>query len=174
MLATNVRRKGSQAPRTVVPALLKGLVFGPGGRALTPSHTRKSNGRLYRYYVSQEAIKRGHGACPIGNVAANELESVVIGQVRALLRAPEVVVRTWRSAREDGERIDEREVATAIQRLDPIWDHLFPAEQARIIRLLVERVDVANSDIQVRMRTEGLDTLVADLRQPTAEERTVA
>ena len=27
-------------------------------------------------------------------------------------------------------------------RLDPLWDELFPAEQARIIRLLVERVEI--------------------------------
>ena len=30
----------------------------------------------------------------------------------------------------------------ALERLDPLWDELFPAEQARIVRLLVERVDV--------------------------------
>jgi hypothetical protein len=26
--------------------------------------------------------------------------------------------------------------------LDPLWDELFPAEQARIVALLVERVDI--------------------------------
>ena len=168
VMAANVRRKGSQAPRTEVPALLKGLVFGPGGRAMSPTHTRKGDGRLYRYYVSQDAIKRGHGICPVGNVAADELEAVVIAQVRTLLRAPEVVVRTWSAAREDGEKLDEREVVEALQRLDPLWGQLFPAEQARIIRLLVERVDVATTGIQVRMRAEGLDTLIADLHQPAA------
>ena len=175
VMAANVRRRGSQAPHTAVPALLKGLVFGPGGRALTPSHTRKGDGRLYRYYVSQDAIRRGHAACTIRSVAADELETVVITQVRTLLRVPELVVRTWSAARADGERIDEREVVAALQRLDPLWNQLFPAEQARIVRLLVERVDVASTGIQVRMRAEGLDTLVADLRQSAStEERTAA
>jgi len=27
-----------------------------------------------------------------------------------------------------------------LQRLDPLWDKLFPAEQARIVQLLVQRV----------------------------------
>ena len=38
--------------------------------------------------------------------------------------------------------ITEAEVREALQRLDPLWDELFPAEQARIVQLLVERVDV--------------------------------
>jgi hypothetical protein len=40
---------------------------------------------------------------------------------------------------------------------------LFPAEQARIVRLLVQRVDVAPDHIAVRLRVEGLRTLVAEL-----------
>ena len=38
---------------------------------------------------------------------------------------------------------------------------LSPAEQARIVRLLVERVDV----LEVRLRAEGLASLAAELRQ---------
>ena len=30
------------------PALLRGLIFGPDGRALSPTHTRRK-GKLYRY-----------------------------------------------------------------------------------------------------------------------------
>jgi site-specific DNA recombinase len=37
--------------RTTEPALLKGLIFGPAGGAMSPTYTRKG-GRLYRYYVS--------------------------------------------------------------------------------------------------------------------------
>ena len=43
-----------------------------------------------------------------------------------------------------------------------VWDELFPAEQARIVQLLVERVDDA---LEVRIRTEGLMSLVGELRQ---------
>ena len=31
----------------------------------------------------------------------------------------------------------------ALERLEPLWDELFPAEQARILRLLVDRVEIA-------------------------------
>jgi hypothetical protein len=53
----------------------------------------------------------------------------------------------------------------ALQRLDPLWDELFPAEQARIVQLLVERVDVSPDGADIRLRTEGLTNLVADLHR---------
>jgi site-specific DNA recombinase len=43
--------------RVQTPALLKGLIFGPNDVAMTPSHTRKKDGRLYRYYVSTDVIR---------------------------------------------------------------------------------------------------------------------
>ena len=39
---------------------------------------------------------------------------------------------------------------------NPLWDELFPAEQARIVQLLVERVDVGMDGVDIRLRTEGL------------------
>ena len=46
-----------------------------------------------------------------------------------------------------------------------LWAELFPAEQARIMKLLVERVDVQADGLEVRLRAEGLASLVAELRQ---------
>ncbi len=51
------------------------------------------------------------------------------------------------------------------------WDELFPAEQSRIVRLLVERVDVAQDHIAVRLRAEGLQTLVEQLRLMNGKAR---
>ena len=79
--------------RAQTPALLKGLIFGPTGCAMSPTHTRK-DGRLYRYYVSQSVLKRGPDACPVGRVPAAEIEAAVVNQLRGLLRAPEIVVGT--------------------------------------------------------------------------------
>ena len=42
--------------RANTPALLKGLLFGPTGRAMSPTHTRRGD-KLYRYYVCQSALK---------------------------------------------------------------------------------------------------------------------
>jgi DNA invertase Pin-like site-specific DNA recombinase len=172
ILAENAHRRASRT-RAATPALLKGLIFGPDGKAMAPSHTRR-RGRLYRFYRTATALKLGHDACPIRGVPAGEIEAAVIGQIRALLRAPEVVVRVWRAAQLDGEEIDEREVVEALQRLDPLWDQLFPAEQARILELLVARVTVRLDGLEISLRVEGIGSLVQELRLHEAAERRAA
>jgi hypothetical protein len=84
-------------------------------------------------------------------------------QVRALLRQPEVVVGTWRAARAETPDLTETEVRDALGRLDPLWDELFPGEQERIVRLLVERVTVGAAGAEIRLNLEGLAGLTRDM-----------
>ena len=51
----------------------------------------------------------------------------------------------------------------ALLQLDPLWDELFPAEQARIVQLLVERVDVGSTASSIRLRADGLSGLVREV-----------
>jgi DNA invertase Pin-like site-specific DNA recombinase len=156
---TVARANGTRAQ---TPALLRGLIFAPGGHAMTPSHSRK-NGRLYRYYVSTDAIRQGYSECAVRSVPAAEVEEAVVAQVRHLLRTPEIIARTWAASRDEGQ-VPEREVVQTVTDFAPLWDELFPAEQARIVRLLVERIDLSLDGMRVRLRAEGLQTLVEELR----------
>ncbi len=70
---------------------------------------------------------------------------------------------TWRAARAEQDDITEDEAREALLQLDPLWDELFPAEQARIVQLLVERVDVRMSGVEVRLRADGLTGLVREV-----------
>jgi hypothetical protein len=149
------------------------LLFGPTGRAMTPTHTRKG-GKLYRYYVSTDVLKRDADACPVRRIPAAEIENAVIDEVRGLLRSPEIIVRTWRAAKKSFDDINESEVREALERLDPLWEQLFPAEQARIVQLLVERVDVSLDGADIRLRTEGLTRVAADLRAVSPASRRAA
>ena len=98
-----------------------------------------------------------------GAQRAAEVEEAVVAQVRHLLQTPEIIARTWAAARGDVD-IPERDVVKTVTDFAPLWDELFPAEQARIVRLLVERIDLSPSGMQVRLRAEGLQTLVQELR----------
>src|SRR5262245_51344483 len=69
---------------------------------MSPAHTRR-NGKLYHYCVSTDVLKRDAASCPIHRVPAAQIERAVIDQLRGLLRAPEIVVRTWRAARAQAE-----------------------------------------------------------------------
>ena len=145
-------------------ASLKRLIFGADGRALSPTHRRK-DGSLYRYYVAQRVLKGDAAADDdiVRRVSAAEIETAVADHVRALLRQPEVVVGTWLAARVEAPDLTEAETREALAGLDPLWDELFPAEQARIVRALVERVEVGPAGADIRLRVAGLTSLVRDL-----------
>ena len=72
--------------------------------------------------------------------------------------------------REGKDEVTEREVTVLLADFAAVWSELFPAEQARIVQLLVERVDVQEDALEVRIRAEGLASLVAELR-PQDERR---
>jgi DNA invertase Pin-like site-specific DNA recombinase len=168
----NPRRRAGDT-RAQTPALLKGIIFGPTGVAMSPTHTRK-NGRLYRYYLSQTVLKQGSGDCPVARVPAAEIEKIVIDQVRILLLSPEIIVQTWRSARKTIKGITESEVRTALKAFNPLWNELFPAEQARIIELLVERVDVRTDRVDIQLRIAGVTSLVGELTGNRTTHRNAA
>jgi DNA invertase Pin-like site-specific DNA recombinase len=156
-------RKRAAHTRARTPALLKGLIFGPTGAAMTPTHTRR-RGRLYRYYVSTSVIKAATSDCPIRRIPAAEIEAAVITQVCRLVQTPEVIVATWRAAKKNMKGITEREVREHLYRFDQIWTDLFPAEQSRIIQLLVERVKISEAGADITLRTTGLANLIDDFR----------
>jgi hypothetical protein len=110
----------------------------------------------------------------VRSIAAGEVEGLVLGQVRRLLAAPEVVARTITSVCEengppDDAMLEERAVIEAISALKPVWEELYPAEQARILRLLIERIDVAPDGISLRLHAAGIRSLVAELTSENVE-----
>lgn len=162
-------RKRANNARAQSPALLRGLLFGADGAALSPTHTRKS-GRLYRYYTSQIVMKRGRSDCPVRQLPAGEIERIVVDQVRMLLQSPEIVVQTWRVARKQLPNLTENDVRTALLEFEELWNELFPAEQARIMELLVQRIDVHAERLEIMLRIEGLTSLYGELRAPQLHE----
>ena len=169
ILQISPRVRVNRTRNTTAP-LLRGLIFDSDGRAMSPSHSRGRGGQMYRYYVSQAVLKGGAKERPaIARLPAGEIEAAVVAQVRALLRQPEMVVGTWRAARATASDVTEQEVLLALELIEPLWDELFPAERARIVRLLVDRVDVRADGAAVRLRLDGLGSLVRDLAAQAPE-----
>jgi site-specific DNA recombinase len=156
-------RKRAGNTRAQTPAILKGLLFGPDGAAMSPTHTRKA-GRLYRYYMSQTAMKQGRSDCPVRQVPAAEIERVVLDQVRMLIQTPEVIIQTWRAARKQSPNINESDVRSALVEFQELWGDLFPAEQSRIVELLVQRVDLQPGAIDIALKIEGMTSLCSEIR----------
>ena len=155
--------------RAETPALLKGLIYGPDGAAFSPTHTRK-RGKLYQYYISQTVLKHGAGSCPVGRVPAGEIEAAVIDQLRTVFRQPEIIASAWEASKSHCRDITLENARIALQQFDPLWDEFFPTEQARIIALAVERVEIATDAINVLMRIDGLEELARELLDNIKDE----
>ncbi len=174
------RKRGPRVQHTSNPALLSGLLYAPDGQRMIPSHTTKKDGRRYRYYVpylekrqnagaSSQPGRRGMGALP-----AAEIETAVLSQVHQVLQAPEIMVAVWQSARTLQERnsLDEPTIMVAMRQTGAVWDHLFPVEQHRIVRLLIERVQLRADGLDIVWRDDGWPAFRRELeRHPFVEEQ---
>jgi hypothetical protein len=64
--------------------------------------------------------------------------------------------------------LEEGDFIEALGALEPVWDELYPAEQARILRLLIEQIDVAPDGMSVTLHAAGIRSLVAELADQEA------
>ena len=69
------------------------------------------------------------------------------------------------------ETIDEAEVAATLRDFDQLWDVLAPAEQSRVLQLLVERVtyDGHTSKLSITYRLTGIRALTEQIASRTEE-----
>ena len=230
ILRRNRRARGNES-RGKNTALLREVIrCAHCDSAMTSSFTTRHR-RRYFYYRCASQMKTGE-SCPIGTIAAAEVEDAVVDQLRAVFRTPEIIAKTYHEGRvREAEEIDrlrdlekelaknlkalrekakrlldadvdgngtlaeelqvadgdledlkqrlketradlrtleahsltEADVIAALEKIDPVWAQLFPKERARIIDLLVSRVDVRPDSLEVRIRAEGLRSLVAEL-----------
>lgn len=162
----NARRSETWGKR-VDDALLRGLLFTADGERLQPSFTTKANGKRYRYYVPRRTLRYGADRHPIGMLPADPIEAMVLAQVHSALQAPEVVQSVWNLMREQHPELSEPQVVLPLCQLGQVWAQLFPAEQQRIVQLLVERVILQEEGIEIRWREMGWQTLAGEMRPGT-------
>ena len=135
--------KARSAKRCETPALLRGLIrCGHCDASMGPTFTRK-RGRTYRYYLCVGASKRGYDECPVGSVAAAEIEDAVVDQLRAVLSAPEIFSRTHEEALAlEREELDQlrRDLAELERALEGDSDGDSSEERKRQLERLAEEI----------------------------------
>ena len=108
---------------------LAGLLHDDRGNLMSPSHTKKSNGRRYRYYVSQALLQNDRArAGTVSRIPAEAIEQLVDTEIR----------RLW-SASEGGTSK--------------------PVEVSLLPRDFVERVILYKDKVEIVMSEEGLKKL---------------
>lgn len=164
-------RKRANNSRSRTPALLKGLIFSDTGAAMTPTSTKKG-AKLYRYYVSMDVIRNretGEETAPM-RLAAGMVEDAVVTEVRRILQTPEVVAQVMAALKKEKGAVSEADTIAALHEFKSLWSQLFPAEQARIIQLLVRRVTVTAAGLEVDIRREGIAGVVREMVAPRRME----
>ncbi len=66
----------------------------------------------------------------------------------------------------EGLGASEADAIAALHEYTALWSQLFPAEQARVIQLLVRRVTVTAAELEVDIRREGIAGVVREMVAP--------
>jgi site-specific DNA recombinase len=98
-------------------ALLLGLFYTQDGERFQPAFTRKANGKMYRYYVPIRKVRFGAKATGAGRLPAEPIEQLVLAQVHAALKAPEVVQSVCDTVAATTPEVTEPEVVLALRHL---------------------------------------------------------
>jgi hypothetical protein len=103
-------------------------------------------------------------------LAAGMVEDAVVIEVRRILQTPEVVTQVLAALKSDYVRASEADAIAALREFKALWSQLFPAEQARIIQLLVRRVTVTTAGLEVDIRREGIAGVIREMVAPRRME----
>jgi len=155
ILAENYHIRSART-RSKTTAMLRGILrCGHCGCSMGPTFTKKP-GRIYRYYLCVQASKKGHSSCPTRMLPAGEIEGAVVAQLRELLRQPETLLRALPRPRRDAVHLQ------SLVSVEDAWDQLSPADQERIVRLLVRRVDVYPDRAELLINPGNFSALSVD------------
>jgi len=143
--------------------LLRGLLFTAEGERLMPTYTVKK-GKTCRYYAPGRDRNFGAGSSRFSTLSAEPLEELVVTQVCESLRAPQRVQAVCEQVRQLVPEITEPEVVLPMRRLAGLWSTLFPAEQHRLVQLLIERVLISAEGLEIVWRDAGWQALAEQLQ----------
>ena len=127
--ATRTTNDPSRNPDYILRGLLR---CGCCGSAFTPASTRTGR-KEYRYYRCIRRDKEGREACPSSPLPADAIEAYVIDRLREF------------AAEETSRDAMQAEISWAggcLADFDSIWDILTPQNRGRLVRAVVEAVEV--------------------------------
>jgi DNA invertase Pin-like site-specific DNA recombinase len=166
------RKRGPRTMYKKEPALLTGLLYAADGQRMLPTYTQKKSGKRYRYYVPYLEKRHTAGATydptrpNMGPLPALEIETAVLKQVHQALQKPEMIVAVWQAgmALRERQEMDEPTVLVAMRQMSTVWENLFPIEQSRIMRLLIERVQLHEDGLNIIWRDDSWQRFCSELK----------
>ena len=141
----------------------KGMEEAGRGRLLKRKERLEDDLLKVRERALEEVALDGNGSDPGPTFVELNREAVTLSRqltdVSARVRAFEA------------DPVAEREVSEAFQSVETFWEDLFPLERNRLIRLLVEKVEIRETGIDMELKTRGLTSLIIELSGLATEAR---
>jgi DNA invertase Pin-like site-specific DNA recombinase len=163
------RRTGATASE---PSLLAGFIYDDTGERMVPTHANKK-GTRYRYYVSQNLIKRGRAGSsdPGWRVPAADVESLVEQRIVGFLGDAEAIFAAIASQAMDLPR--RNAVIAAAASMARRWRDEAGATRRGLLQQLVHRITVHREVIEIAVRSTAIPAVVPnDPSAPDAGDAT--
>lgn len=155
-------RKRASQKASSSEALLAGLVrCGHCGDALSFTWTKKTKDgvRKYAYYTCRKNTRSGAQTCPVRSVSAQMIEPLVEEEVLRFLRTPTMVRKAaqieCRTPYEINQRLSDAEA---------FWSGMTAIQRRDLVRSIVGEVKVYESSIEIRIKTNGNQRLIEELK----------
>ena len=110
-----------------------------------------------RQRALEEVSHDGGGSGPGSTLAQLNQEAVTLSR--------QLMDVSARAQAFEANPVQERDVAEAFQSVETFWEDLFPLERNRLIRLLVEKVALRETGIDMELKTQGMTSLIIELRR---------
>jgi hypothetical protein len=155
------KNKNTKHQKKSSPYPLKGLLkCGSCGATMTPT-CGNSRGLKYRYYTCNTHFRSKSCEFPFRNVPAEGLEARVVEEVLLKLKSPEVMLKIHELAKEN--TLDETHLQSSLKNLAETWKYLYPQEQSRIMKLLVNFIELRENGLNIQMNMDGFNELLFGL-----------
>jgi site-specific DNA recombinase len=118
------------------------------GSAFTPASSRRGR-TVYRYYRCLKRDKQGSQACPSSPLPADAIETYVIDRLREVAKE---------GRQDQTKEPDTTWAGRCLADFGSVWDVLTPQNRGRLVRALIEEVDVDEPSNRVRVCLTGLTT----------------
>jgi DNA invertase Pin-like site-specific DNA recombinase len=150
------------------PSLLAGLIYDDSGRRMTPSHANKK-GTRYRYYVSQALVSGNRRSAPRARrVPAGEVERLVEERLTAFLKNQGEVFDAVEPLSDDVNK--RQEVVDLAADLAARWPDLAPTTKRQICERLVNRIDLTQETLEIRIAPGRLLEILWEADNPITFE----
>ena len=120
-----------------------------------------NHGLKYRYYTCGNHIRLKNCDSPVRNIPAEGIEAKVVDEVLLKLKSPEVVLKVRELAKENA--VEEEQLQSSLRNLSETWKYLYPQEQSRIMKLLINQIELREDGLNIQMNMNGFDNLLLSL-----------